>query len=597
MSSKASGAALARPTPAWLTARMIAHSPFWYGAYALGWILFHLWPVVPGLLARAFFDTLQGQAPAGWNLSTVAALVLAAGTARAAVVFGANGSGVPFRFRVRSLLQRNLLARILDRPAAGSPGEAISTLRDDTEAAGEMADWLFDVVAGLLFAGVGLAVLLSVNARITLLAFLPVAVVIALSQLVRVRLVRAREQSRAATARVTGAIGDIFGAVQAIQVAGAADRVVRHLARLNAGRRQAMLRDRLQGLWLDAVFEQTAHLGTGLVLLAAAGQMRAGSFSVGDFALFAAYLMQVADYTSFLGYLINSYRQAAVSFRRLLALMQGAPASQLAEHHPLQLRTAPPAQAAAFSAAPDRLERLEVVGLTCRHPGGQGIEDVSFSLERGSLTVITGRMGAGKSTLLRALLGLLAPKAGEVRWNGRKVEDPARFLVPPRAAYTPQVPTLLSGSLRENILLGMAAGPERVAAAVRDAALDRDLAGFPDGPETVVGARGVRLSGGQIQRAAVARMLVREPELLLVDDPSGALDAETEQLLWQRLHERKATWLVVSHRPAALAAADQILILAEGRITACGRLPELLSSSPEMRELWRGGHDPVRRSP
>lgn len=548
----------------WFVARLIASAPWWYLGNALCWILFHTWALLPGLLTRAFFDSLTGSASAGLNLPTLAALALAAGAGRALVILCAQWTGVPFNFQTQSLLWRNLLARILERPGAravpGTVGEALSTLRDDVGAMSDVLGWAFDAVAAAFYAVGAVAVLLRVDARVTLLAFLPIVAVIVVAQAVRARLVGVREQSRAATARVTGAIGEIFGGVQAIQVAGAEGRAVAWLGRLSEERQKAMLADRLQGLWLDGIFEQTASAGAGLVLLVAAGQMRPGQFTVGDFALFASYLMQVSAFTSFLGYLISTYRQAGVPFRRMMELMQGAPPGALVARDPAPIG----GQGAAVT---ERLERLDVVGLTCRHPGsGRGVEGISFTLERGSFMVITGRVGAGKSTLLRTLLGLLEMQAGEIHWNGQRVAQPGSFFVPPRAAYTAQVPTLLSGTVRENILLDYPVGPGAVERAVRAAVLEEDVAAFPAGLETLIGVRGLRLSGGQVQRTAAARMFVREAELLVCDDLSSALDAGTEQQLWQRLAERGATCLVVSHRPAVLARADQVLVLEEGQL-------------------------------
>jgi ATP-binding cassette subfamily B protein len=254
------------------------------------------------------------------------------------------------------------------------------------------------------------------------------------------------------------------------------------------------------------------------------------------------------------------------------------------------------------------LQTLQVKGLTVRHPGRQGapadrpagIEDVSFELARGTLTVVVGRIGAGKSTLLRALLGLLPLDGGEIRWNGQVVDDPKTFLRPPRAGYTPQVPGLLSATLRENVLLDWPATDEELDRAVHAAVLERDVAEFPEGLDALIGVRGRRLSGGQVQRTALARMLVRRPELLVMDDVSSALDVETEQLLWQRLLGRGAvraptgyapTCLVVSHRRAVLEHADQILLMEEGQIVDRGTLAELLARSPEMRRLCAEGRE------
>jgi len=218
---------------------------------------------------------------------------------------------------------------------------------------------------------------------------------------------------------------------------------------------------------------------------------------------------------------------------------------------------------------------------------GRGIEQINLSLARGTLTVITGRVGAGKTTLLRTLLGLLPGEQGIITWNGVIVDDPASFFVPPRSAYTAQIPRLFSETLKENILLGLPEEQAQLERAIHTAVLERDIAGFEKGLETVIGTRGVKLSGGQAQRTAAARMLVREAELLVFDDLSSALDVETEQMLWKRLFTtRNGTYLVVSHRKAVLQRADHIIVLKDGRIEDEGRLEDLLERCKEMQGLF-----------
>lgn len=578
--------------------QLIQYAQRLYWVDALLWLCIAGFPILPGVLIREFFDSLTDQSRLDSSPWVWIGLLLATGLARVVAIFIGRITKTQHRFLISALVRHNLLLELLKRPGAelttrsasgqnSSVGEILSYFRDDALQIEDTVVGTNEILAEAVFAVVSMALMLSVNARMTLLVFLPLCLITALVRRAEQRLKRYHRASRQATQQVTGLLGEMFAAVQAVKVAGAENQMLENLKERCDRRRHLMIHDHVFSATLNASFENIVSLGTGLILLLAAQSLGPqGNLTIGDFALFVYYLSFVTYFFSFLGSFLAITQQSEVSFERMANLASidepGAFPHPLTYPHSLPLKPIlglePDLPAIPVPPATETLQQLRVEGLTYRYPSSDnGITNISFALTRGSLTVITGRVGAGKTTLLRVLLGLLPMRSGMLFWNGQSIQDPANFWVPPRAAYTPQTPKLFSTSLRKNLLLGLdgSVSPERLEKAIATAVLDQDIATLPNGLDTRIGTGGVRLSGGQKQRAAAARMLLRQPELLVFDDLSSALDIKTEQRLWEQLFERRqsgksqrsiSTCLVVSHRPFVIARADQVIYLEAGKV-------------------------------
>ncbi len=554
-------------------------------------LVFYLARLGFGLILQAFFNGLAAAHVQDASLWSLLGAMVALGLGRLGFALVRIYVSQTWMFSQPRIIQRNILRRLLELPGARAlldpPGKVMSNMRDDATILTMMVALLAANFPLLLFTLAAVIILGHINLNMTLLVFIPLSGVIVLVQFMKQALARYRRASREATARLTGAIGEIFNAIQAIQVAGAEQSVMSHFDTLNEDRRVKMVRDSVLSSMLNAVFANMVGIGTGAILLLAA--QPAAHMRAGDLAIFISYLETVGEFIEVLGLLLAQITQVNISLERL-ELMQDAPANAGAAIDALPLKGELAELKSVHKAPEDYLTCLEVTGLTYHHrTGGHGIENIHLRLLPGTLTVITGRVGAGKTTLLQTLLGLLPREEGVIRWNQQVINEPARFFVPPRSAYTAQVPRLFSDTLKANILLGLREEETNLERAIHTAVLEQDVAGFEKGLDTLIGTRGVKLSGGQIQRAAAARMLAREVELLVFDDLSSALDVETEQLLWQRLFATRAcTYLVVSHRKLVLQRADHIIVLKHGQIEDEGTLPALLERCEEMRQLWHG---------
>ncbi|HET8845120.1 MAG TPA: ABC transporter ATP-binding protein, partial [Ktedonobacteraceae bacterium] len=401
--------------PTWRYVIAMARYKLWlYLLHGVLWGTFSMSSLLEGLIARAFFDTLTGQArmPVGTMGLLMLLVVLVVG--RVVLLLSGGFVEIHTRFIMSGLVRRNLLQHILKRPGADalpfSIGETISRFRDDAYEAEDILDWTDEIIGQGVFALVAFLILLQIDIRMTLITILPLLLVTGVARWASSALGRYRAASSQATSQVTGAIGDILASVQTLQAAGAEERVIARFRRLNGQRRKAMLADRLATQALDAMTTNTVSLGVGLIMLLAANNLRGGSLTVGDFALFVSYLGFIADFTSGLGQYLAHYKQAGVAFSRMAPLLGNAPPAALVASTPLYLRGPLPDVRPPERGTNDQLILAEARGLTYHHPQtGRGIAGVDLCLPRGTLTVVTGRTGSGKTTLLQSFLGLLTP--------------------------------------------------------------------------------------------------------------------------------------------------------------------------------------------
>jgi ATP-binding cassette subfamily B protein len=543
---------------------------FWAGEVLF--VLFFIIPVGIGwVLGRAFDAVSDGDAGrAGW---WVVALVLLEATRMATIHAGAM-VWTRVWLHMQTFLRANLLvAQVASGgPEAGQPvgsaGEAVTHFRDDAEDVARFVDGMVDVSAGLAFTVLAGIVMGLTNWVAAVVLVLPLVMVAVATKALDHRIKEYRSADRVATASVTGLVGDTMAAATTVKVNDAIEPVLARLATLVERRRRTAVRDRVLEECLEAFSRGVGDVGRARVQLVGAAALASGSFGVGDIALFTAYLGWLGFLPRMVGRMLARHKQAGVAFERMRHLVADGDVRNTVRPRQLPIGIADVRVRPAIE-RPERvpLERLDVIGLTARYPSGAGVGDVSFVIERGEFVVITGEIGSGKSTLLRAVLGLAwqADVSGEVWWNGTPLTDRGAFLVPPNAAFLPQVPQLVSDSLAENIGFGAATDGD-LERALAMAMLADDVAEFPDRERTLVGPRGLRLSGGQRQRLAGARAVVHRPELVVLDDLSSALDVETELQLWRNLAAAGLTVLAVSHRAVALERADRVYRLEAGTL-------------------------------
>ncbi|MFQ2367188.1 ABC transporter transmembrane domain-containing protein [Aeromonas enteropelogenes] len=327
---------------------------------------------------------------------------------------------------------------------------------------------------------------------------------------------------------------------------------------------------------IDAKFDPVIYLciGCSYFLAVAGGSalVLQGELTLGELTSFTMYLGQLIWPMFAIAWLFNIIERGSAAYSRIESL--------LAERSDIEDPAQPQALASAFP--------LSACGVGYRLEQRDLLQDIDFTLQRGGMLGVVGRTGAGKSSLLKLLMRLANPSAGELAMGGVPVERLALGELRRQFAYVPQEPFLFSTTIAANIALGRPdASQEEIERVARIACVHDDIVRFPKGYETEVGEKGVTLSGGQKQRLAIARALLLESPILVLDDALSAVDAHTEQQILHALKAHRRTLILVSHRMTAVEQADEILVLDQGHVSERGRHGALMAHNGWYADMVR----------
>lgn len=447
------------------------------------------------------------------------------------------------------------------------PGRLIARVESDTEAVKNLfsSTSLQLFRATLTFLGV-LAVMLSFDARTTLLV-LPVLLVTGVATAVFVRFIRGfYRRARKALAALTAHIAEYTQGIEVVQHHAWEPHARARLDDLQRERYSA----EAAGSLLNAVFWASFATGevvtAALVLWVGVERVLTGLMTIGTLVVFLEYMRQVFTPLQLLSEFVAQVQQGLVAAERVFGILGQSP------------RAPDPPDALPD---PHLRQALALEDVRFAYPGGaEALRGVSFALPRGTKTALVGPSGGGKSTLVNLLLRFHEPSAGRIVLDGTPLPRFQRAAWRRRVGWVPQDVYLFPGTLRENLtVFEPDVPPARLEEACRLARLDRLVAALPRGLDTPLLERGANLSQGERQLVSLARAFLQDPELLVLDEATSAIDPETEALIQEGLATllRGRTALIVAHRLSTIRDCDQILVIEQGRVAERGTHQELLA--------------------
>ncbi len=313
-----------------------------------------------------------------------------------------------------------------------------------------------------------------------------------------------------------------------------------------------------------------------MIVMGLAGQdIKAGNLSIGSFVVVNTYLIQLYLPLNFLGYIYREIRQSVADMERMFSLLTEDP--DIMDNQ---------------KAAPLRISggRIDFENISFSYGPRAVLKNLSFSVEAGKRVALVGPSGAGKSTISKLMFRFYDPDTGDIRIDGQLLRDLEQSSLRAEIAMVPQDTVLFNTTIAENIAYGTnALDMDAVRNAARLASLDDFISSLPDGYDTKVGERGLKLSGGEKQRVAIARAILKNPSIFLFDEATSALDSHTEKQIQQSLNaiSEERTTLIIAHRLSTIVSCDEILVLVKGEIVERGTHKTLLAKKGVYFDMWQ----------